>query len=71
MSEKNLVAKRYLILNHALNTNSRCLGENGKDYIIEEDFLNKNILPIYQNYKCNKYNQVSQKFTKCSLPIYL
>ena len=71
MSEKKFEGKKSdLILNHALNTNSQIvfLGENGKDYIIEEDFLNKNILPIYQNYKCNKYNQVSQKFTeKCSI----
>tara|TARA_B100000941_G_C28506236_1_gene557498 strand:+ start:1096 stop:1743 length:648 start_codon:yes stop_codon:yes gene_type:complete len=71
MSEKKFAGKKSdLILNHALDTDSKIvfLGENGKDYIIEENFLNKKILPVYQNYKCNIYDQVSQKFTeKCSI----
>lgn len=71
MSEKEFAGKKSdLILNHALDTESKIvfLGENGKDYIVENDFLEKKILPVYQNYKCNKYKQVSEKFSeKCSI----
>ena len=62
--------KSELILNHALQTNSQIvfLGENGEDYIDENIFLKKNIIPIFQSYNCNQYKQLSNFFSsKCSI----
>ena len=71
MSDEKFYGKKSdLVLSHALKTNSQIvfLGENGIDYVDETVFLEKKILPIYQNFKCNHYKQMSDIFTeKCSI----
>lgn len=37
-------------------------GDNGKDYLFEEDFLNSGIKIQYQNYKIKDYKQLSDGF---------